>query len=383
MSSKNSDFRTSGIMKYLLPGIILQSVLMGGGYATGREIIEYGGKFGAYGWISGVFTFVAFAVIAILTFELARIYRIYDYKSILKQIIGKAWPIYDVLYVILLFLIISVMASATGEILQQTIGLDYMVGVVILILIVAFLNFFGSAFIAKFETYGTIALYVAYIIFTVMVITAKKDNISEVFATANTSFTPNASIGLAMWTGIIYATYNLASIPAGLFTLRAQTKRKEAVISAIIGALLMTVPWFLTYFAVMGFYPDENVIGASVPWLVMLQSVSGSVVPVLVFGVVAGWTLIETATGMIHALLERCDQAMEDAHKPALSPKMRGFITAGILIAALLFSKIGIIDLIGMGYSAISYGFMIFYLLPLLTVGLYKVVKNGSVPKKE
>lgn len=382
MSSKNSDFRTSGIMNYLLPGIILQSVLMGGGYATGREIIEYGGKFGAYGWISGLFTFIAFAVIAVLTFELARIYRIYDYKSILKQIIGKAWPVYDILYVILLFLIISIMASATGEILQQTIGLNYMVGVVILILIVAFLNFFGSAFIAKFETYGTIALYAAYIIFTIMVITTKKDNIADVMATANTSFTPDASLGLIVWTGIIYAAYNLAAVPAGLFTLRAQTKRKEAVISGIIGAFLMTVPWFLTYFAVMGFYPDESILGASVPWLVMLQSVSDSAIPVLVFGVVAGWTLIETATGMIHALLERLDQAMEDAHKPVLSAKMRGAITAAILIMAILFSKIGIINLISMGYSAISYGFMIFYLLPLLTVGLYKVVKNGKVPKK-
>ena len=49
MATSNKDFRTSGALKILLPGIVLQSVLMGGGYATGREIIEYGGKFGAYG----------------------------------------------------------------------------------------------------------------------------------------------------------------------------------------------------------------------------------------------------------------------------------------------------------------------------------------------
>lgn len=381
--SKNNEFHASGIMKLLLPGIVLQSVLMGGGYATGREIIEYGGKFGAYGWISGVFTFIAFAVIAILTFELARIYRIYDYKSIVQQIIGKAWPVYDVLYVALLFLIISIMASATGEILEQAVGLNYMVGVVLLILIVAFLNFFGSAFIAKFETYGTIALYIAYIAFTVMVITTKKDNIALVFSTADTSFSPNASIGLAVWTGIVYAAYNLAAIPAGLFTLRAQKKRSEAVISAIIGALFMTIPWFLTYFAVMGFYPDESIIGASVPWLVMLQSVSNSNIPIVIFGIVAGWTLIETATGMIHALLERCDQALLETSKPPLSGKVRGLMTVGILIMALLFSRIGIINLISMGYSAIAYGFMLLYLLPLLTIGLYKVVKGGSIPRRQ
>ena len=378
MSAKNKDFRTSGIMKVLLPGIVLQSVLMGGGYATGREIIEYGGKFGAYGWISGVFTLIAFAIIAILTFELARIFRIYDYKSIVKQIIGPFWPIYDILYVLLLFIIISVMASATGEILQQTIGLHYMFGVTILILVVAFLNFFGSAFIAKFETYGTIALYIAYIVFTIMVITAKKDNISEVFATANTSAVSNISLFTVVWTGLIYSAYNISAVPAGLFTLRAQTTRKETIISGIISALLMTIPWFLTYFAIMGFYPDERVMGATVPWLIMLQSVSGSIIPVIVFGVVAGWTLIETATGMIHALIERLDQAMEDADKEPLSAKARGGITAIILVVALVFSRIGIINLISTGYQVIAYGFMLCYLFPLLTVGLYKVIKHGK-----
>ena len=39
--------------KYILPGVLLQSVLIGGGYATGREIYSYGAKFGAFGWISG------------------------------------------------------------------------------------------------------------------------------------------------------------------------------------------------------------------------------------------------------------------------------------------------------------------------------------------
>ena len=28
----------------VLPGIVLQSVLVGGGYATGREIVAYGAK---------------------------------------------------------------------------------------------------------------------------------------------------------------------------------------------------------------------------------------------------------------------------------------------------------------------------------------------------
>ena len=150
MAENKRGFFNRGWAKYLLPGIVLQSVLIWGGYATGREIIEYGAKFGANGWISGLFIFLAFGIIAVLTFELARIYKIYDYKSIVRTIAGPLWIVYDVIYFILLFLIISVMASATGEILQQTIGLNYWIGVIALIIIAGLLNFYGSRVVEKF-----------------------------------------------------------------------------------------------------------------------------------------------------------------------------------------------------------------------------------------
>lgn len=379
MEKKNVGFFNKGWAKYLLPGIVLQSVLIGGGYATGREIIEYGAKFGANGWISGLFIFFTFSVIAVLTFELARIYKIYDYKSIVRAIAGPLWIVYDVIYFILLFLIISVMASATGEILLQTIGLNYWIGVITLILIAGALNFFGSGMVEKFETFGTIILYAAYIVFTLLVITSRHAQIGQVFATHDTSYIPGAGVLAAIGWGILYASYNLAAIPAGLFTLRRQTTRREAVISGILGAAMMTLPWFLTYFAVMAFYPDPKVLGASVPWLAMLGAVSGSPLLIIVFGIVVGWTLIETATGMIHALLERIDKGLSDAGKPYMSGISRGGVTVIIFLLATIFAKFGIIDLIGMGYQLMSYGFILVYLVPLVTVGLYKVVKYGSM----
>ena len=57
----------------------------------------------------------------------------------------------------------------------------------------------------------------------------------------------------------------------------------------------------------------------------------------------------------------------------------RGGVTVIIFLLATIFAKFGIIDLIGMGYQLMSYGFILVYLIPLVTVGLYKVVKYGSV----
>ena len=45
---------------YIIPGAVFQSVMIGGGYGTGREIVEY---FTSYGFLGGLFGLcIAFAV---------------------------------------------------------------------------------------------------------------------------------------------------------------------------------------------------------------------------------------------------------------------------------------------------------------------------------
>lgn len=373
MTKKNSFFE-GGFGKFILPGIILQSVMIGGGYATGREIVEYGGKYGAYGWLSGLGTFLGFAVVAALSYELLRLTQVYDFKSFMKTIGGPLWIVFDIVYMLFMFVIIAVMASATGNIVEQTLGLNYWVGVIAITVVVAILNFYGSGLIEKFETLGTVALYIGYIIFAVLVIGAHGENIATVFATHDTSFVEGATAGQAVWTGILYCAVNLVVIPASFFTVQRQTRRVESVTSGIIGGVLATIPWFLTYFAVMCFYPNPDVMGASVPWLAMMQGTAGPVV-IAIFGIVMGWTLIETSTGIIHAAIERINNGLKEAHRSPMTNKQQATVTIVVLIGSMVLSKVGIIDLIATVYTTLSYVFLAIYVLPLMTVGVYKIYK--------
>lgn len=376
------NFFEGAFGRFLLPGIILQSVLIGGGYATGREVIAYGAKFGSMGWLGGVGIFIGFTLISILTFEIARVYRVYDYKSVVKEIAGPFWMLYDIIYGCLAILIIAVMASATGEIVQSTLGISYWIGVSGVIVIVGILNFYGGWLIERFETYGTIALYIGYLIFAGLVISKTWGHALQVFATGDTSYIKDpVTIGAVLGTGILYVGYNLAVYPACFFTLQRQTSRKETIWSGIISGILMTVPWFLTYFAVMGFYPSEKILGATVPWLAMLEGFDSPLV-VVVFGIVVGWTLIETSTGIIHALVERINASMKESGKQPLSNKNNAILTIFVLLLATAFAKIGIINLIAKGYTIMAYGMIAVYALPLLTVGVYKIIKNGSKTNK-
>lgn len=202
-----------------LPGIILQSVLIGGGYATGREIVEYGGKFGANGWMSGLAIFFGFSLLAILSIEACRQWHVYDYKSLLKKLIGKWWIIYEVVYLLGAILVIAVMTAAAGEILHSTFGFNQWVGVIIIIIIVVgLLNYYGDETIARMETIGTMALFAAYIIFSFTIFIHRGDGIADTFLRWNTDFSSTSSIWIVLGTGVLYVGYNLGVYPASFFT---------------------------------------------------------------------------------------------------------------------------------------------------------------------
>ena len=284
----------------------------------------------------------------------------------------------DILTILIAILLIAVMAAATDSIFEQA-GLPNFLGSVVIVLLCGLLNFKGSAFIEKFESIGTILLYGGYILFTILVLVKRGSHIGEVFATMDTSaYDGKVTVMLCIWTGILYVAYNINSIPMGMFSLTRQTKRRETLISGLIAGLLMVIPWFLSYFAMMCFYGDPTIVGADVPtpWLSMITSINGGTWLVVLFSIVMGWTLVETATGCIHMIIDRFDVALTERGQARLSDSKRGIITVITLIAALLLSRIGVVTLIEQGYTYLSYGFILFYLLPTLLVGGYKIIHH-------
>ncbi len=104
-----------------------------------------------------------------------------------------------------------------------------------------------------FKTFGTAALYLGYLLFASIVLSSRWDSVVTVLREGETSFeSGTVTVWTAMTVGIVYIGYNLVFAPA-LFTLRRQSTRKETFWSGMITGVLMTFPWFLTYFCLMGF----------------------------------------------------------------------------------------------------------------------------------
>ena len=127
----------------LLPAIIAQSMIIGGGYATGREVVEYAGRFGNRGWLAVAIIAVSFSIVMALAFELARLAGAYDYKAWSRNLVGPFWWLVDILFLTMMMLVIAVMTAAIGEVLQQTLGFPKPLSLVLALACVGFLSWRG------------------------------------------------------------------------------------------------------------------------------------------------------------------------------------------------------------------------------------------------
>ncbi len=374
--------------RLLLPAIIAQSILIGGGYASGREVVEFGARYGAMGWIAVVAVFIGFTIMSVLVFEFSRIKKAYDYKSFIRGLIGPFWPAFDVAYAIMAVLVVAVVAAAAGAVIEATLGMHALMGILIVIVIAGLLAYLGTHVIEAFKTLGTTMLYLGYVVFGVVVLSAGWPEVVAVFERGDTGSVATVSAWPVIGTGILYVGYNLAIYPAVLFALHRQERTRDSVVSGVLAGLVMTLPFLLTYLCVLAFYPSESVLGADVPWLVMLESSAG-MWAVILFGIVVGWTLLETSIGLVHAILDRLERDVVPLALPG-TPKGKGLsgiqkalLGGGGLFAAALLSQVGIGDLIGTGYLIMAYVFLAVFALPLLTVGVWRIIRARKVEGRE
>ena len=130
---------------YFLPGFIFQSVLIGGGYGTGRELAEFFLSAGPLTGLLGMLvSTLMWCLVRGVTFDLARSAQTYDYRSFSKFLLGRVWVLYELCYLFALVITLAVLGSAAGNILTETFRLPYFLGVAFVMASVAALVFKGS-----------------------------------------------------------------------------------------------------------------------------------------------------------------------------------------------------------------------------------------------
>jgi uncharacterized membrane protein YkvI len=211
--------------RYLLPGFVFEAAVIGGGYATGRELVEFFLPAGPLGGLLGMIVSMAvWSAVLAASFELARVARAYDYRSFTRLLLGRAWFLFEIAYVLLIVVIFAVMGAAAGEIAHSLFGLPKLAGTLLMIGSVAAVLFYPAAAIEKFLAISVGYLYLVYFVFVTWSLYSFGGRVEAALAAE--------PLGQRWFTaGVTYAAYNVATIPAVLFCIRHLTRRREAVVA--------------------------------------------------------------------------------------------------------------------------------------------------------
>ncbi|WP_028921786.1 hypothetical protein [Pseudonocardia acaciae] len=361
----------------LLPAAVFQIVEVGPGFSTGREVAQYAGQFGAVGVWTLPVIFVGFAVLCALGYELARVLRTYNYREYIRELVGPLWPLFDVLWIVLTILVTGIVTSGVGEVLSRAFGVPYLVAVLGVFVLIGLVLFFGRGLFERFDVLGSLLFSGGISAFAIFVLVQRWDAVESLFTRGDTSLAASPSLGAALLSGLVYVGYNISALIPVLFCLDRQTRRSEAVFSGVLSSVLVVVPFALTYLALASFY-EKSVVEAPIPWLVMFERSGGSVFAGL-FAVVFVYAVVDTSASNIHAFIQRVNSSLEEGGRKALTMPRRGACSAVILAASFFLSQLGIIALVDKGYTYFAYAFLLIFVVPLLTRGVYLINARSKV----
>lgn len=355
----------SWFQRYLLPGFAFKAVVIGGGYATGRELVEFFLPSGPRGALLAMsFAAVIWSVVCVATFLFARATHSQDYRTFFRHLLGRGWIVFEICYCLFIVLILAVFGAAAGAIGAALFGWPALVGTLCLMLAIALFVAFGNASVEQLFKWVSIFLYGVYAVFVILALNAFGDRIGEKLALD----VPADGWAIA---GITYAGYNIVGAVIILPVLRHLSSNRDAVIAGALAGPLAMIPAVLFFICMVAYYPE---IGAqSLPSDFLLQRLNA---PLFhgIFQLMIFAALLESGTGSVHAVNQRIAQVSQARMGRELSVRAR-FIAAGVLlvIAMLLADRFGLVTLIARGYRALAYLLIAVYVVPLLTYGVWRL----------
>ncbi|MGZ8336407.1 MAG: YkvI family membrane protein [Allosphingosinicella sp.] len=362
----------SFFQRFLLPGLAFKAVVIGGGYATGRELAEFFLPSGPWGgMVAMLLAMFLFSLVCIATFLFAQATATRDYQSFFKALLGPGWIVFEAVYILFVVLILAVYGAAAGEIGLAVAQLPNIAGTLALMAGIILFVTFGNSSVERLFEYVSYLLYGVYALFIVIAFMSFGDRILAGF---------QVDVPATGWAagGVTYFSYNIIGAIVILPVVRHLTSRRDAVIAGAICGPLTMLPALLFFTAMVAFYPQ--VADATLPSDYLLQRMN---LPAfhLLFQLMIFAALLESGASSVHATNERIDRAWQRRHGTPLTHRAR-LIIAFVLLAGCMFmaGQFGLVALIANGYRLLAYIMLIVFVLPLATIGVARILASRNAP---
>lgn len=275
-------------------------IIVGAGFASGQEILQYFTSFGLMGAFAAAISAVLFAYLGMTLTTLGSRMKAQSHKKVIYQISGKYLGfIVDAIIIFTLFGVGVVMIAGAGSNLHQQFGIPHIYGSMLLTGLIIVLGMLQVekviAIIGSITPFliVTIVLVSVYALFTVELPLAELDQIAQ-----------KSDSALPHWalSGVNYVSFNIAVGAAmSLVMGGAEENERVARMGGLLGGLGLGVLIILSYFAILS---KVDVVAAyEMPTLKIVDSISpvlGVIMAIILFGMI-----FNTGLSMFYAFTAR------------------------------------------------------------------------------
>jgi uncharacterized membrane protein YkvI len=137
------------------------------------------------------------------------------------------------------------------------------------------------------------------------------------------------------------------------------------------------LPAVLFYIAMVGYYHE---IGAeALPSAFLLAKLNAPWFE-WAFQLAVLLTLVDTGVAVLHAINERVAKAYEEQQRQMPRLLRPALAIVIMILSVYAAASIGLIDLIAKGYGMLTYAFIALLVVPVLTVGIWRMRRAAVVP---
>ncbi len=336
-------------------------IVVGAGFASGQEILQYFTSFGYWGFPAVLVAGALFGYLGMILTRLGSRMNTTSHEDAVHAISGRVLgKVIDYTLILTLFGILVVMIAGAGSIFSQQFDLAPAFGRSIMIILVVFtimLNVKKVITIISSVTPFLIILVVGITIYSLFTMNSTFAELEPV-ARAQLSTTPHWLLSAINYVALAIAL----GAPMSLVMGGAEKDEKVAARGGLIGGLSFGVLLLLSYFAI---FSKVDVVGTSdLPMLALADNISpvlGIIMAILIFAMI-----YNTAVSMLLSFSARFMKMG--------TSRFRIFVIISGL-AAFLLSFLGFTALVNWFYPIIGY-------LGLLLVGALVLADIRSIGKK-
>src|SRR5699024_5666249 len=330
-------------------GSAVVGLIVGAGFASGQEVMQYFTSFGIWGTAGGIVTALLFIFLGFTFARLGTNLKANSHKTVLYYIGGKfIGPVLDIVITFFLFGVAVVMFAGAGSTFNQMFGITAVAGSIIMtpaVILTLLLNTNKIiGIIATITPYliAVIFVFLIYSIFSMDLSIAEADELAKQQPSAASNWLLGA---------FLYVSYNLAAGAALLIIMTGNEKDKKAAgMGGVLGGLMLGILIILIHIGM--FARIDVVAGKDMPTLELanqIHPVIGLLTAVALLGMI-----YNTAVGMLYSFTVRFIAPESKSYRPAV-------IVIGIL--GFIASLIGFTTLVGSVYVVMGYlGFVLIIL---------------------